>query len=72
MIDVDLLSQNDIKANRGEKALLISFLHSSPDFRIPASLVKFASNLINVTDVEHMSDLIALLAHYGGQIYVIT
>ncbi|MCW4003437.1 MAG: phospholipase D-like domain-containing protein [Candidatus Bathyarchaeota archaeon] len=72
MIDVDLLVSECIKANRGEKAFAYLVSPFISDFRIPASLVKFASNLINVTDVEHMSDLIALLAHYGGQIYVIT
>jgi len=72
MIDVDLLVSECIKADRGEKAFVYLVSPFISDFRIPSSLVKFSSNLINVTDVEYMSDLIGLLAHYGGQIFVIT
>jgi hypothetical protein len=72
MIDVDLLVSECIKANRGENAFAYLVSPFISDFRIPSSLVKFASNLINVSDVEHLSDLVGLLGHYGGKIYVIT
>lgn len=72
LIDVDLLVSECIKANRGETAFVFLISPFISDFKIPSSLVRFASNLINVSDVEYMSDLIGLLVHYGGQVYVVT
>jgi hypothetical protein len=72
MIDVDLLVSECIKANKGEEAFAYIISPFISDFRIPSSLMKFTSNLVNVTDTEYMSDLIGLLVQYGGKVYVIT
>ena len=31
-----------------------------------------ASNIINVSDIEHISGLIGLLVYYGGEVYIVT
>lgn len=71
LIDVDLLVSECIRANRGEDAFAYFVSPFVSDYRIPSSLIRFASNLINVSDVEHISDLIGLLVHYGGKVYVV-
>jgi hypothetical protein len=71
LIDVDLLVSECIRANRGEEAFAYFISPFVSDYRIPSSLVRFASNLINVSDVEHISDLIGLLVHHGGKVYIV-
>lgn len=72
MIDVDLLISECIQANRGKTAFAYFISPFIADFKIPTALTRFASNLINVSDVENFSDLIGLLVHYGGKVYVVT
>ena len=72
MIDVDLLVSECIRANRGEPAFAYFISPFIADFRIPSALVRFASNIINISDVERISDLIGLLTHYGGKVYVLS
>lgn len=71
LIDVDLLVSECIRANRGDPAFAFLVSPFLSDFKIPASLIRFASNVINVSDVERMSDLIGLLIHYGGEVYIV-
>jgi hypothetical protein len=72
LIDVDLLVSECIKANRGNNAFAYFISPFISDFKIPSALMKFASNIINVSDVEFISDLICLLVHYGGRVYVVS
>lgn len=72
LIDVDLLISECIRADRGEPAFAYFISPFISDFRIPSPLIRFASNLINVSDVEHISDLIGLLTHHGGKVYIVT
>jgi len=72
MIDVDLLVSECIRANRGEPAFAYFISPFIADFRIPSALIRFASNIINVSDVERISDLIGLLTHYGGKVCVLS
>ena len=71
LIDVDLLVSDCIRANRGDPAFAYVVSPFISDFKIPATLMRFASNVINVSDVEHISDLIGLLVYYGGRVYVV-
>lgn len=71
LIDVDLLISECIRVNRGEPAFAYFISPFISDFKIPAALTRFASNVINVSDVETLSDLIGLLVHYGGKVYVV-
>ena len=71
LIDVDLLVSECIRANRGDPAFAYVVSPFISDFKIPATLMRFASNVINVSDVEHISDLIGLLVYYGGKVYVV-
>ena len=72
LIDVDLLVSECIRANRGDRAFAYLVSPFISDFKIPVTLIRFASNVINVSDVEHISDLIGLLVYYGGKVYVVT
>lgn len=72
MIDVDLLVSECIRANRGESAFAYFISPFIADFRIPSALIRFASNIINISDVERISDLIGLLTHYGGKVYILS
>jgi len=72
MIDVDLLVSECIRANRGEPAFAYFISPFIADFRIPSTLIRFASNIINISDVEGISDLIGLLTYYGGKVYVLS
>jgi len=71
LVDVDLLVSECIRANRRDSAFAYLVSPFISDFRIPATLIKFASNVINVSDVERISDLIGLLVHYEGKVYVV-
>ncbi|MDH5770625.1 MAG: hypothetical protein OEZ25_04985 [Candidatus Bathyarchaeota archaeon] len=71
LIDVDLLVSECIRGNRGDHAFAYLVSPFISDFKIPATLIRFASNVINVSDVEHISDLIGLLVYYGGKVYVV-
>ena len=72
LIDVDLLVSECIRANRGEPAFAYFISPFISDFKIPSPLIRFSSNLINVSDVEYISDLIGLLVHYSGKVYVVS
>lgn len=72
IIDVNLLVSECIRANRGDKAFAYVISPFISDFKIPAKLIKFASNVINVNDVETLSDLIGLLLQNGGDVYIVT
>jgi hypothetical protein len=37
-----------------------------------ADIIREASNIINISDVERISDLIGLLTHYGGKVHVLS
>jgi hypothetical protein len=71
LIDVDLLISECIQANRGEPAFAYLISPFISDFKIPSVLTRFTSNVINVSDIETLSDLIGLLVDYGGKVYVI-
>jgi hypothetical protein len=71
LIDVDLIISECIQANRGKLAFAYFISPFIADFKIPTALIRFASNVINVSDVENFSDLIGLLIHYGGKVYVV-
>ena len=72
LIDVDLLISECILANRGKPAFAYFISPFISDFKIPTPLAKFASNVINISDIENFSDLIILLAQYGGKVYIVT
>ena len=72
LIDVDLLISECILANRGKTAFTYFISPFISDFKIPTPLAKFASNVINISDIENFSDLIILLAQYGGKVYIVT
>jgi hypothetical protein len=72
LIDVDLLISECIRANRGDPAFAYLISPFISDFKIPAKLIRFASNMINVSDIEYFSDLVGLLVHYGGKTHVVT
>lgn len=71
LIDVDLLVSECIRANRGGQAFAYVVSPFISDFKIPATLIRFASNVINISDVEYISDLIGLLVYYGGKVYAV-
>jgi hypothetical protein len=72
LLDVDLLVTECVRANREEEAFAYLISPFISDFRIPSKLAKFVSNVINVSDAECVSDLIGLLASYGGKVFIIT
>ncbi|RLA84086.1 MAG: hypothetical protein DRG31_05400 [Deltaproteobacteria bacterium] len=72
LIDVDLLISECILASRGKPAFAYFISPFISDFKVPAPLAKFASNIINISDIENFSDLIILLAQYGGKVYMVT
>jgi len=71
LIDVDLLVSECVDANRGRSAFAYLVSPFISDFKIPTALVRFTSNIINVSDVERISDLIGLLVNYGGKVYIV-
>lgn len=72
LIDVDLLITECIRANRGENAFAYIISPFISDFKIPTTLIQFASNVINVSDIEHISDLIGLLVYYGAKVFIVS
>ncbi len=72
LIDVDLLVSECIKANRNQEAFAYILSPFMADFKIPWPLVKFASNLIDITDVEFYSDVISVLRQSSAGVKVVT
>jgi phosphatidylserine/phosphatidylglycerophosphate/cardiolipin synthase-like enzyme len=72
LIEIDLLISECIKANRGQQAFAYLISPFLSDFKIPSKLTHFASNVINASDIEQISDLIGLLVHYGGRVEIVT
>lgn len=72
MIDVDLLITECIRANRGNLAFAYLISPFISDFKIPDALIKFASNIITISDIERIGDLIGMLVHYGGEVNIVT
>ncbi len=72
IVDVDLIISECLRANKGQGAFAYLISPFISDFRVPRQLTKFASNLVNVTDVESFSDLVSLLRRYGAEVKVVT
>jgi len=72
LIDVDLLISECILASRGKPAFAYFISPFISDFKVPVPLAKFASNIINISDIENFSDLVILLVQHGGKVYMVT
>lgn len=72
IIDVDLLIHECLKANEGKEAFAYVISPFFSDFEISSSLSKFASNVLNISDIDTYVDLIGLLRHYGAPVWIVT
>lgn len=72
IIDVDLLIHECLRANEGKKSFAYIISPFISDFEISPAWSMFASNIINVSDIDSYVDLIGLLRHFGVPVKIIT
>jgi phosphatidylserine/phosphatidylglycerophosphate/cardiolipin synthase-like enzyme len=72
VIDVDLLIHECIRASEGKESFAYVISPFLSDYEISPSWSMFASNVINISDVDSFLDLLGLLKHSGVDINVVT
>src|SRR2546427_7258634 len=71
-IDVDLLIHECIRAAEGKDAFAYLISPFLADFDLSRNWLSFASNVIDVSDIDSYVDLVALLRHHGVTVKVVT
>jgi hypothetical protein len=72
VVDVDLLIHECLQASEGKNSFAYIVSPFIADFEISPTWSMFVSNLIEVSDIDSYVDIIGLLRHYGGRVFVVT
>ena len=71
-IDTDLLIHECIRAAEGKTAFAYVISPFLADFELIRNWLSFASNVIDVSDIDSYVDLVALLRHHGVAVKVVS